>query len=112
MPVCDIDLRVGGRYRYVWAKESTGMVMGMGGIFRAVKRPEILVATEKFDDAWYAGEAIDTTVFEEQGEITKMKLTVLYESVEARNTATRSGMEEGMSVGYTRLERILASSPA
>src|SRR5215813_14461446 len=82
MPVCEIDLRVGGRYRYVWRKESTGTEMGMGGVFREVVRPEKLVATEKFDDAWYAGEAVDTTVFEERGSTTRVRLTVLYESRE------------------------------
>ena len=46
--------------------------MGMGGVFREVVRPEKLVATEKFDDAWYAGEALDTTLFEERGGITKV----------------------------------------
>ncbi len=109
MPVCEIDLRVGGRYRYVWRKDSTGTEMGMGGVFREVTAPEKLVATEKFDDAWYAGEALDTTLFLELGEITKVKLTVLYESKEARETATRSGMERGMVAGYNRLEELLAS---
>ena len=66
MPVCEIDLRVGGAYRYVWRKESIGKDMGMGGVFREVVRPERLVATEKFDDAWYPGEAVDTTLFEEK----------------------------------------------
>jgi len=109
MPVCEIDLRAGGRYRYVWRKDATGTEMGMGGVFREVTAPEKLVATEKFDEAWYAGEALDTTVFEERGEITKVKLTVLYESKEARDTATRSGMERGMVAGYNRLEELLAS---
>ena len=109
MPVCEIDLRVGGVYRYVWRKESTGKEMGMGGVFREIVRPEKLVATEKFDDSWYAGEAVDTTVFEDGGEITKVKITVLYESKEARDTASRSGMEHGMAAGYNRLEEVLAS---
>ena len=109
MPVCEIDLRVGGAYSYVWRKESTGHQMGMGGVFREVVRPERLVATEKFDEAWYAGEAVDTTVFEETRGITKIKLTVLYESKEARDMATRSGMEHGMVAGYNRLEELLAS---
>ena len=109
MPVCEIDLRVGGAYRYVWRKESTGTDMGMGGVFREVVRPERLVATEKFDDAWYPGDAVDTTVFEERGEITKVRLTVQYESKDARDTATRSGMERGMAAGYNRLEQVLAS---
>jgi len=109
MPVCEIDLRVGGAYRYVWHKESCNITMGMGGVFREVARPKKLVATEKFDDAWYPGEAVNTTVLEESGEITKMKLTVLYESKEARDTATRSGMEHGMVAGYNRLEELIAS---
>lgn len=109
MPVCEIDLRVGGAYRYVWRKEATGAEMGMGGVFREVVRPSRLVATEKFDEAWYSGEAVDTTVFEERDGITKVTVTVLYESKEARDAATRSGMERGMVAGYDRLEQILAS---
>jgi uncharacterized protein YndB with AHSA1/START domain len=112
MPVCEIDLRVGGSYRYVWLKESTGHRMGMGGVFREVVRPEKLVATEKFDDAWYPGEAVNTTIFDEQRGITKVRLTVLYQSQEARDTATRSGMEQGMIAGYNRLEELLASIAA
>src|SRR5215470_18526010 len=109
MPVCEIDLRVGGAYRYVWRKESTGAEMGMGGVFREVVRPEKLVATEKSDEEWYAGEAVDTTVFEEKGPITRLKLTVLYESKQARDAAAQSGMERGMVASYDRLEALLAS---
>src|SRR5215510_10300091 len=79
MPVCEIDLRVGGKYRYVWRKESIGQQMGMGGVFREVVRAEKLVATEKFDDAWYPGEALGTTTFQQQGDVTKVKVAVLYE---------------------------------
>src|SRR5262249_19827468 len=109
MPVCEIDLRIGGAYRYVWRKESTGAEMGMGGVFRQIGRPAKLVATEKFDESWYPGEAVDTTVFEERGGITKVRLTVLYESKAARDTASRSGMERGMIAGYDRLEQVLAA---
>ena len=109
MPLCEIDLKVGGKYRYVWRKESTNTEMGMGGVFREVVRPEKLVATEKFDESWYAGEALDTTLFVERGDITKLRLTVLYESKEARDMATRSGMEHGMKAGYDRLEQMLAT---
>ena len=109
MPVCEIDLRVGGSYRYVWHKESTGHQMGMGGVFHEVVRPEKLVATEKFDDAWYPGEAVNTTVFEQKSGVTKVRLTVLYQSKEARDTATRSGMEQGMIVGFNRLEELLST---
>ena len=104
--------QAGGAYRYVWRKDATGTEMGMGGIFREVVRPERLVATEKFDDAWYPGEAVDTTTFAEKAGVTEVRLTVLYESQEARDTATRSGMERGMVAGYDRLEQMLASMAA
>jgi len=107
MPVCEIDLKVGGAYRYVWRKAGE-KDMGMGGVFREIVPLEKIVATERFDDAWYA-EALDTTVLVEQGEITRMTITVLYESKEARDTARRSGMEHGMAASYNRLEEELAA---
>jgi len=106
MPVCEVDLRVGGRYRYVWRKDATAEEMGMGGVFREIARPSKLVATERYDEAWYAGEAVDTTLFEQQGDATQVRLTDLYESKEARDTASRSGMR----AGYDRLEQVLALS--
>lgn len=107
MPVCEIDLKVGGDYRYVWRKEGV-KDMGMGGVFREVVSPERLVATERFDESWYPGEALDTTVFIEEGHVTKIIITVLYESKEARDTARRSGMEHGMAASYSRLEELLS----
>jgi uncharacterized protein YndB with AHSA1/START domain len=107
MPVCEIDLRVGGSYRYVWRSEKDGSQMGMRGVFREIRPLERLVATERFDDAWYPGEALDTTVFEESRGITRTTITVLYESQQARDTARRSGMEYGMAAGYDRLETLL-----
>jgi uncharacterized protein YndB with AHSA1/START domain len=108
MPICEIDLRVGGTYRYVWRKQGV-KDMGMGGVFREVVSPERIVATEKFDESWYPGEALNTTVFVEDGDITRTTITVLYESKEARDTARRSGMEDGMAAGYNRLEEMLSS---
>ncbi len=107
MPVCEINLRVGGAYRYAWRSEQDGSQMAMGGIFREVLPHERLVATEKFDDAWYPGEALDTTVFFEKRGITTTTITILYESQEARDMASRSGMEYGMAAGYDRLETLL-----
>jgi uncharacterized protein YndB with AHSA1/START domain len=109
MPVCEIDLKAGGRYRYLWRNEADGTEMGMGGIFREIVPLERLVATEKFDESWYGGEALDTTVFSERAGITRIAITVLYESMEARDTARRSGMEHGMAAGYNRLEQLLTS---
>lgn len=111
MPVCEIDLRVGGKYRYVW-RHAKGQEMGMGGVFREVVPPERIIATEKFDDSWYPGEALDTTVFTEQGGKTIVTLTVLYESREACEAVLKSPMESGVAAGYDRLADLLASNMA
>jgi len=109
MPLCEIDLKVGGRYRYVWRHESDGREMGMGGVFREIVSPRLLVATEKFYEPWFPGEALDTTILAGEGHATRMTITVLYESMEARDTARRSGMENGVAASYNRLEQYLSS---
>ena len=105
MPVCEIDLRVGGRYRYVWRKN--GKDMGMGGVFREIVIPERLVATEVFDDSWYPGTGVDTSTFVEHDGRTTLTTTVLYESRAARDAVLQSPMETGLKAGYDRLEELL-----
>ena len=106
MPVCEIDLKPGGRYRYVWSKPGVEE-MGGGGVFQQVTPPALIVATERFDEAWYPGEALVTTAFLEDGDSTKVTITIRYESQAARDTARRSGMEHGMAASYNRLEEML-----
>ena len=108
MPVCEIDFRVGGRYRYVW-RHANGQEMGMGGVHREIVVPERIVATEKFDESWYPGEAVGTIVLVEQGGKTALTQTVLYESREARETVLKSPMEQGVAAGYDRLAELLAT---
>src|SRR5205814_27542 len=67
MPVCEIDLRVGGKYRYVWRHNTKGTQMGMGGVYREIVAPERIVSTERFDEAWYPGEAVGTLLLVERG---------------------------------------------
>src|ERR1700719_4936268 len=112
MPVCEIDLRVGGVYRYVWRRDSDGSEMGMGGVYREIVSPERLVATEKFDQAVYPGEAVISTVFVEQGGKTTITQTVLYKSREARDAVLKSGMEKGVAASYDRLSELLAQGGA
>jgi uncharacterized protein YndB with AHSA1/START domain len=108
MPVCEIDFRVGGRYRYVW-RHANGQEMGMGGVHREIVVPERIVATEKFDESWYPGEAVGTIVLVEQGGKTALTQTVLYESSEAREAVLKSPMEQGVTAGYDRLAELLTS---
>lgn len=103
MPVCHVDLRVGGAYRFVWRRDSDGTEMGMGGVYREIVAPERLVVTEKFDQAWYPGEALITTVLVERAGRTMMTSTMRYESREARDAVLESGMESGVEVSYDRL---------
>ena len=108
LAVCEVDLRVGGKYRYVWKHLKNGKEMGMSGVIREVVVPERLVSTEKFDEAWYPGEgAVDTVVLAEQGKKTLLTQTIRYESREARDMALKSGVE-GMKSGYDRLEGVFA----
>src|SRR5262249_50656249 len=108
MPVCEIDLRVGGKYRYVWHNDKTGHEMGMGGVYREIVPPDRIVATEKFDDPWYPGEAIGTVALMEQGGKTTLTQTIQYESREARDAVLKSPMESGVAAGYDRLAELLA----
>jgi uncharacterized protein YndB with AHSA1/START domain len=107
MPVCEIDLRVGGAYRYLW-RNADGTEMGMRGLIREIVVPERLVATEKFDQPWYPGEALATNVLTEEGGKTTLTLTVRYESRETRDAVLKTPMAQGVAAGYDRLEELLA----
>lgn len=106
--VCEIDLRVGGKYRYVWRK-GADIVMGMGGVYREIRAPERIVSTEKFDEAWYPGEAVGTVVMTESGGATLVTTTVRYESKEIRDGVLKSPMESGLKAGYDRLAVLVES---
>ena len=112
MPVCEMDVWVGGKYRYVWRHDREGTEMGMGGVYREIVAPERIVNTEKFDESWYPGQAVDTLVLVEQRGKTTLTLTVRYESWEARDAVLKSGMESGVAASYDRLAELLASTPA
>lgn len=108
MPVCDIDLRVGGKYRYEWAHKDRGAHMGMGGVFREVSAPEMLRSEEKFDDDWTGGETNVSQALDEQSDRTYLTMTILYASKEARDGAAGSGMTGGIEQGYARLDEMLS----
>ena len=110
MTVCEMDLRVGGAYRWVW-RGPEGVEMGMGGVHREIVPPERIVCTQLFDQDWTGGEAVGTLVLTEQGGITTLTNTVRYASPEAREAVLKTPMEQGMAMGYDRLEEFLASSP-
>jgi uncharacterized protein YndB with AHSA1/START domain len=104
MPVCKIDLRVGGSYRYEWRKDSDGTTMAMGGTYKEITPIARIVSTEKFDDPWYEGEAVGTLVLTEQGGKTILTTTVLYASKTVRDSVLKAGMTTGVEQSYDRLE--------
>jgi uncharacterized protein YndB with AHSA1/START domain len=110
MPVCEIDFRVGGAYRYVWRNASDGSEMGMGGVYRDIVAPERIVATEVFDEPWYPGEAVGTLVLSEEGGRTTLTQSVLYASRSARDGVLKSQMESGVAASYDRLAELLESA--
>lgn len=105
---CEMDVRVGGTYRWEWSKPG-GKVMGVSGVYREVVPPARLVATEQFDDAWYEGEAICTIDFVEDAGRTTVVQTMTYISRDVRDGVLKSGMETGVRASYDNLAKVLTS---
>ena len=108
MPVCEIDLRPGGEWHFVWRK-SDGSEMEMRGAYREIVPPERLVSTESWGGDW--PETLNTLVLTEEAGKTTMVCTVLYPSMEARDRALGTGMKEGWSQSYDRLDEYLPTMP-
>jgi uncharacterized protein YndB with AHSA1/START domain len=108
LAVCEIDLRVGGAYRYLW-RGPDGAEMGMRGVYREIVPFDRIVCTEVFDQPWYEGEAVDTLTFVEKDAKTTATTTVLYASKAVRDAVLKSPMATGVGAGYDRLEEILAT---
>jgi len=105
MPVCEVDLRVGGKYRYEWHAEG-GLAMAMSGTYRELEAPARLADTQMFDDNWTQGPADTTLVFVEDKDGTRLELTIVYASEQARDFALSTPMMEGMEAGYERIDAI------
>ena len=103
--VCEVDLRVGGSFRFV-LRGPDGRDMGMRGVYREIVPPERSVHMESFDD--YPGESQVTALFVEQGGKTTLTATVLYPSREVRDAVIKSGMEHGAAESYDKLAEMLA----
>jgi uncharacterized protein YndB with AHSA1/START domain len=102
MPVCEIDLRAGGEYRYVWRSDESGREFGVQGRFREIEAPWRLIHTESMDGR--PGEALCTMTLTQHGKRTTLELTMRFDSQADRDAALQSGMTEGMSMSYDRLD--------
>lgn len=107
LPVCEIDLRVGGALRFVWRSGTDGTEIDMRGVFEEIEAPSRLVSTESFVQSWYPGEGLNTTVLTEESGKTIVTTTLLYESKEARDTVLKASVEDGVDSSYARLDKLL-----
>jgi len=104
MPVCEMDLRTGGSWRYVWRK-ANGTEMDMSGLITEVVPNQRLVTTEKWGPEW--PETINRIEFTESDGQTTITLTVTYPSREARDAALKTGMKDGMEPSFARLDKLV-----
>ncbi len=104
MPICEIDLRPGGPWRYLWRK-ADGREMSMNGSYREVRPPERAVWTERWGHEW--PETINTLDLTEAGGLTIMTLTATYPHTAAREAATQTGMKDGIERSLARLDQLL-----
>jgi len=106
MPVCEIDLRPGGAWHFLWRK-SDGSELEMRGAYKEIAPPERLVSTESWGGDW--PETLNTLVLTEKDGKTTISQTVLYPSKDARDAATKTGMKDGVSESYDRLAEYLGT---
>ena len=105
--LCEVDLKVGGAWRFV-SRRPDGKDIGQRGVYREVVPPERLVNTESWED-WNPGEVLVTTVLIEQGGKTTLTSTLLFPTQEVRDLLLKSGMTSGVVETYDKLAECLAS---
>lgn len=113
MPVCEMDVRVGGSYRWRWRSEEDGTEFGFHGEYLEVDPPKLIRHKEAFDPGTSGedmgdGEAIVTVRFTERNGVTTMTTLVEYDSKEDRDAALATGMTDGMESSYQLLDTLLA----
>jgi uncharacterized protein YndB with AHSA1/START domain len=104
MPVCDMDFRVGGRWRYVM-RSSDGSDVGFSGEYLAIEAPTKIVNTEIFDPFPDAPATCTVTLEEKDGK-TYFQNVVVHSTAEGRDAHINSGMEFGANIAFDRIEQI------
>lgn len=107
MTVCEIDFRVGGKWRFV-TRSPDGFAMGSQGVYTEIVEPARIDQTEAYDDDWTQGGSVNSVVFTEADGVTTAVTTITYSSAEARAAAVATPMAEGMEIGFKRLDVALA----
>jgi uncharacterized protein YndB with AHSA1/START domain len=105
---CEVDLRVGGAWRFL-SKGPDGRTMGMRGVYREIVPPERIEYTESFDEWAEQGSAVITTTLVERDGRTTLTCVSLAPSREVRDAVLATGMEHGAAETYDRLADMLQS---
>ena len=113
MPVCEMDMRVGGRYRWRWRSDENGMEFGVTGEVLEVSPHAKIVHTQIFDPGNMGvsmGDepSIITVTFDEIAGITNVATSIKFASKADRDEAIATGMTDGMELNYKRLDALLA----
>lgn len=112
MPVCEMDVRVGGKFRWVWKNDEDGKGFGFHGEFREVNAPAHIANTEFYDPGDMGGDmgsgAEITYDFAEHDGVTTLTTIIRYKSKEEREAALSTGMTDGMEATYKSLDTLLA----
>jgi uncharacterized protein YndB with AHSA1/START domain len=102
---CEIDLRVGGAWRFVH-RGPEGEYPAFYGVYKEIQAPERLVYTEIFEP-YPDGESLVTQILTEENGKTRLDLTAMYESLAVRDMVIKTGMEKGAAISYDRLEDLV-----
>jgi uncharacterized protein YndB with AHSA1/START domain len=114
MPVCEMDVRTGGKYRWRWRMDENGQEFGFFGAYSEVDAPALMVAEEHYDPGTMGGAmdasspSIVRTTFTEKNGVTTLVTLITYVSKDVRDAAISTGMTDGMEVSYARLEKLVA----
>lgn len=108
MTVCEIDLRVGGTWRYVLHDSSSGTNHGFSGEYCEIVPPERLVSTERYEPIVNSDRLNTLTLTEQDGQTT-LHVHIQHSSAEQRDGHLQSGMEVGLRETLNRLEELLIS---
>jgi uncharacterized protein YndB with AHSA1/START domain len=106
---CEIDLRVGGAYRYTM-RTTDGVEHTMTGVYREIVAPERIVHTERYETTGFTSpDALVTMTLIEQGGRTRLQSVILHPNKDSRDAHVNSGMENGARETFDRLEALLAT---
>ena len=116
MPICEMDVRVGGRFRWRWRSDEDGSEFGFAGTYRELQPSSRIVNTEAYEPGTVGGgypgnDALVTVTFTEDRGVTTVTTLIDFGSKETRDAAVATGMTDGMEQSYQLLDRLLQDTP-